>query len=403
MKNTRFPKAVILNCNNIMALPIIRQLGKKNISITAIFGNPNNYTPYHKILQRSKYINDKMYFDEMDYTSNLINILINFGKAQNIKPVIFLASDQDLISCSEQRIKLQDYFHLTLPLHTLIDKILSKEKFIDLALSHHLPIPKSIKIEYGADLNLAVKDFHYPFLVKPSWRNNEWLRKFKEQKLFIIKNDQDLIVVQNLIKNIKYKFLIQEIILGSENNIYCSFSILNKDSDPIGIGYCRKLSQYPKNFGNTSMAEPIEDRELKELSTQIFKELKLVGYNSIEFKRDPTDNKLKIIEITPNRFNRQFAVTSLVGLNLPYSLYNFELNSNQKIGLKKNSNSIWISEINEYRTLKDYIKEKDFSLIQYIKKLMKIRCFEIFDKKDLKPFVSFLFTIVKRIILSISK
>lgn len=379
-----------------MALPVIRQLGIKNINITAIFGKSNYSTPYNRILQKSKYIKDKIYFDELNYSDDLINILVNFGKKQIEKPVIFLASDQALEVCSSHREKLKDFFHITLPQHNLIDKILNKEKFIELALNHNLPIPKSKNIENGNDLSLATKDFKYPFLVKPSWRNNEWLRKFKEKKLFIIRNDSELDSISDLIKNLNYKFLIQEIIQGPEKNILCSFSVLNNNSQPIEIGYCRKLHQYPKNYGNTSMAQPVRDNELEELSFNIFKELNLIGYASIEFKRDPSDNKLKIIEITPNRFNRQFAVTSLSGLNLPYSLYNFELGLEQNATTIKNSVAIWLSEVNEFRTFKDYLSGDDFSLINYFKIFPKIRWFEIFDLKDLKPFFAFLLIIIKR-------
>mgnify|MGYP000601511439 CR=1 FL=1 len=88
--------AIILNCNNIMALPIIRLLGKKSIPVTGVFGVSKNVSPFHQIIERSKYISEKIYFDEDNYSESLINSLINYGSKQKIKPVLFLASDTDL-------------------------------------------------------------------------------------------------------------------------------------------------------------------------------------------------------------------------------------------------------------------------------------------------------------------
>ncbi len=386
MNKIQNPKAVICNCNNIMSLPIIRSLGIKGIDITACFGLSNKLTPYHSIVKGSKYIKEKIYFEEDNYSANLITSLISYSKTQKEKPVLFLASDQDLISCSENRISIQDYFHFTLPPHELIDKLLNKEKFIDLAISNDLTIPKSKKIISGKEIILASKEFRFPFIIKPSWRNNEWLNKFKEQKLFYINNATDLWATSDLIKNIKTNFFMQEIITGGETNILCSFAILDNNSDPIELGFCRKLRQYPKDFGNTSLAEPIYDKELEKLSIEIFKKLKLAGYASIEFKRDPINNNLKIIEITPNRFNRQFAVTNIIGLNLPYALYNFELGNNHKSKRKVYSNLKWVSEVNEFRTIKSYIRSKEYSQFGRLKGLKKIGWFEIFDKKDFRPF-----------------
>lgn len=380
-------KALVINCNNIMALPVIRMLGRANIDVVGVFGISVSTSHYHNIIKESRYLKDKLFFDETYYESSLINVLKDFGKNYNEKPVLFLASDTDLNFISLNRDALKDYFLFSLPAHEVITKILNKELFIDLAKEKNLPIPFSKGISLVENLYDYINEFRFPFIIKPSWRNNEWLKKFRERKVFFVNSKEDIDNIIESLKEFRTNYIIQEIIPGTEENIYCSFAILNNNSEPIEMGFCRKIRQYPPDFGNTSVAQPILNEELKILSMEIFKKLKLVGYASIEFKLDPRDNKFKIIEITPNRFNRQFAVTGLSGLNLPFQLFYFEKNKPAQKATVHLSKKYWLSEVNEIKRIK-LSKHKTKSIFQLLNTTINTRIFEIFDFGDNKPFLA---------------
>lgn len=380
MKN----KALILNCNNIMALPIIRSLGEKGVPITAVFGLGKQKSHYYDIISKSKYIIEKIFFDETDYEYNLILALTEFGKKQQYKPVLFMASDTDLEIISKNRNDLTDYYHFSLPSNKMIKDLLNKEKFIDLAFENGFEIPRSIRINNLNKLENQTQNFSFPYIIKPSWRNNDWLYKFGEKKLFQINSIEDLYLFQELARDVKSEFIIQQLITGNDENIYCTFCILDKNSDILQIGCCQKIRQYPKNFGNTSIARTFFSKQLEEMTNNIVKSLKLVGYVNIEFKFDQADKKFKIIEITPNRFNRQFLITAICGLNLPFTLYQMELDIIDKGNELSFISGSWLSEVNEIRTIKDY--KDEYSFLKYIKILLNIRRAEIFSIRDLKPF-----------------
>ncbi|WP_337873502.1 hypothetical protein [Ignavibacterium sp.] len=373
-----------------MALPIIRLLGRKQIPVTAVFGKGKDLSPFNKIIAQSNYISEKIFFDEANYSESLIKSLVEYGNKQNSKPVLFLASDTDLEVVSSHRDKLHQYYHFTLPPDYRIKEILNKDKFISLARDYNLPVPKSLRITLDLSPEKILGLLNFPFIVKPSWRDNRWLKKFREKKVFIIKNSDELKLTLNKLKEFPVEYLAQEIISGPESNIFCSFSILNKNSDPIESGFCRKLTQYPPDFGNTSIAAPVNNEELKKLSDEIFRKLKLTGYASIEFKFDEKDRQFKVIEVTPNRFNRQFAVTSMLGLNLPYILYQYELEREILPQQLKSSDRLWLSEVNEVRRILKYEKTKTKALIKFLLHLPKVGFFEIFDVFDLKPFFNLL-------------
>ncbi|MCL6495318.1 MAG: hypothetical protein K6T54_11140 [Ignavibacterium sp.] len=382
MNNT----ALVVNCNDIMALPVIRLLGQNNINVDAIFGNRKTKANYQILIKKSKYIKNALFFDENEYEENLINLLIEYGQKCKLKPVLFLASDTVLNYVSANRDKLKEFYHLTLPPHSVINQILCKEKFIELATKLDLPIPKSFKTTEIKSIYDMLHKIPYPFIIKPSWRTNSWLEKFKELKVFKINNSKELDLVIKQLEEFETYYLVQEIISGNDDQIYCSFAILNHYSEPIEIGFCRKVTQFPTHFGNTSIATPFYDEHLKQLSEVIYKKLNLVGYASIEFKLDPSDNEYKIIEITPNRFNRQFAVTTLNGLNLSFQLYRFELNLPPvKTNFKKSKN-FWMSETNEIRRIKGLKQKKLKEIFLLVRRIIKTRIFEIFDLRDIKPF-----------------
>lgn len=170
--------ALVFSCDNIMALPIIRLLATKNIQVSGLFGKGPVYHFYSNIIRHSKYLKEKIYFNDSAYESGLIEALVEFGKEQKEKPVIFLASDQDMIITSRYREILKDYFLFTMPSHNMLETLLNKEKFIDLAYEKNLPIPKSKKILSGKEIEEATEDFEFPFIIKPSWRDDNWLLKF---------------------------------------------------------------------------------------------------------------------------------------------------------------------------------------------------------------------------------
>ncbi|MGQ9644425.1 MAG: carboxylate--amine ligase [Ignavibacterium sp.] len=375
-----------------MALPIIRLLGNKNINITSVFGISSKKSLYQSLISKSKFINQKIFFDESNYAIDLIQKLIQSARELDHKPVLFIASDTDLEIISGYRNYLSEYFLFSLPPDKIINGILNKDKFIELAAKLNLPIPKSVRISNISELSETNFNFIYPFIIKPSWRNNEWLRTFKEKKVFVINNKNELVQCIKSLKDFPSEYIVQELIAGPDSNIYCSFAILDRDSEPLSMGLCQKITQYPPQFGNTSIARPIIMEEISSLSKKIFKKLGLVGYASIEFKLDQRDNTFRIIEVTPNRFNRQFATTAIQRLNLPYALYRFETGLPVTNNLLKNSKKLWLSEVNEIRRIRFYKNKKLKEYFNLIINLLRVKVFEIFDIRDIKPFLFLLKT-----------
>jgi predicted ATP-grasp superfamily ATP-dependent carboligase len=149
---------------------------------------------------------------------------------------------------------------------------------------------------------------------------------------------------------------------------------------------CRKIRQYPPDFGNTSLAEAVSAPEVEQISRRICKQLALVGYVGIEFKRDPRDNAYKILEITPSRIDRQAGLSDACGINIPYLWYAYLLGLNVKAGVSEKPYR-WASEVNEVRSLGRYLKRREWTIINWLRSYRNVRRWEVFAGDDLFPFL----------------
>ncbi len=83
----------------------------------------------------------------------------------------------------------------------------------------------------------------------------------------------------------------------------------------------KKIRQWPVDIGSTASTTVADEEFIKSEMIRIFNILNFRGFGSIEYKRNPLNNKFYIIEPTVGRLNQQEFVTTLHGVNLPLITY----------------------------------------------------------------------------------
>lgn len=392
--------AVVINANNILSLQTIRALGRKGIPVHAISLHDDKISLYEKIIQKSKYVTKFFIYkkNNQEYEKKLITALLVYARLLNAKAVLFPVSDQDMINVSKNRNSLNEFYYLVMPEHNILEELLYKERFSKLAQNFDLTVPNTIVIENEEDIYKKIKMWNlFPCIVKPSLKDKYWVKSYGNKKAIIIKSKTELENMAKFALGSSQKIIIQEIIGGRESNIFCSFCFLDDRNQADLIFICKKIRQYPLYFGNTAIAESVINLELENITRDICKRLKLVGYVSIEFKRNFYHHKYYILEITASRMNRQAGLSEISGLNLPFLWYNYAINPNIKIDFPRSyKNGIkWISELNEIRCFLNYLRKKDFSLFDIFKSYRGVRGFELFAVDDLKPLIQAIASMMK--------
>lgn len=337
------------------------------------------------IVKKSRYIQKKYFFDENRYAENMLALLLQIGKQQQEKSVLFPVSDQDMIIVSQFRNQLENYYHLLMPPHETLEMLLNKDRFAKFAQESGLPMPQTFCLSEVAAVDEIAKNVNYPCIVKPSWRDDRWLEKFRNTKVLIVHSPADLRTVYSQLSKLGQKAIVQEIVPGEEYNILCSFTFLNRDSEMLGMFVCRKLRQFPANFGNTSLAESVNEPMIVELTRDICRRLDMVGYISIEFKKDERSGAYIIIEITPCRLNRQSGLAAAAGFDIPDVWYRCVANKPVETRDTWTTGIKWLSEVNEIRTMSTYVKEHKCSLYQLARSYAGVSVFEIYSRDDMKP------------------
>lgn len=380
--------AVVVNANNISALIPIRSLGRKGIPVTCVFGQGalGGYAP---VVGSSRFVSEKYTFDESDYEGSLVSCLCHIGKSYGRKSVLFPTSDIDMIVVSANRDILQEYYHLLMPSHELLSNLLSKDWFYPFAKARGIPIPRTFRIESKEDIDHIAREVAYPCIIKPAWRDEAWQARFGNLKVIISNGAEELRTNFRRLYDQFKELMVQEIVRGGESNIICTFTFLDERSNPRGMFTSSKIRQFPPHFGNSSLVRRVSEPRVEELTTRICKQLGLVGYVSIEFKKDDTDGEFKVIEMTPCRFNRQTGLSDDAGFSIPYVWYCHVLNMPVE-SAPTTSACTWVSEINEVRAFLDYWRNGEYTVAEWMRSYKHVSCCELFAKDDPCPFIMLL-------------
>ena len=118
--------------------------------------------------------------------------------------------------------------------------------------------------------------------------------------------------------------MIQELIPGSGKDgdgEQLSYAALCRRGAPLAQLVARRTRQYPPDFGRAStFVETIEDPEVEEMSRRLLGHLGFDGLIEVEFKRDPRDGELKLLDINPRVWGWH-TLAQRAGVDFPYLAY----------------------------------------------------------------------------------
>ena len=162
------PSAIVVG-TNVNALELVRSLGRKGIKVFVLAANP---TP-SSFAARSKYAHLRTTDNGLG-GQPLIDLLVEIGTSLSEKAALFCTTDTSVLTVSQQRKKLEDYFHFVLPSHSVITTLMSKKVFFDFAVKNELLVPRTLFTQNENDVKRAATKISYPCLIKPEYRDESW-------------------------------------------------------------------------------------------------------------------------------------------------------------------------------------------------------------------------------------
>ena len=324
------PYAVILGLSPT-GLYAVRELGRAGIPVVGMSqqsqcGNASRYLETSAICATQE---------------EMLSFLLGQCTRLAHKPVLIPTSDQDIEFVTRHAAKLAKHFVFQRSYSNgLAQSIMTKASFYDLCANHDVEIPLWYEIARD-DLKSIRSSIAYPCFVKPSRIHEIKHTMAGSSKGWVSRNVDEFDRLGERIPPGNHDLIVQEIIPGPESNItlYCAY--FDNESTPHQAFTGRKLRQYPPGFGSASLVASEVLEETQKLSERTLKSIGYQGIAATEFKKDPRDGRLKLIEINP-RPSLWFSASSAAGRQITLAAYHDLAGTCMKVpDIAQNSGVLW--------------------------------------------------------------
>lgn len=245
--------------------------------------------------------------DEQDLRGRLRDIAA--GQAE--PPLLLPTNDRYIEWLMQHHAELAPQFRFAGCFNGLAAELLDKQRFHALCAQHGMATPGVWHLPHAQALQDAIDLIPYPCLLKPALVHKA--RPFlRGDKLLVARTRNQLQELWHRLPPDSGGWLVQEIIPGAESEITVYGAYVDANGQTHQDFVARKLRQYPPGFGSASLALSTACEETRTLSQEFLRRIGFHGICGTEFKRDPRDGRLKIIEINP-RPTLWFALSHAAG------------------------------------------------------------------------------------------
>ena len=380
VKTNKEPVAIVLGSYITTGLGAIRNLGRKGIK-TILLDSKSR-----QICFCSRYCVGFSCPDLKKSEIEYINFLKYVGENLPNKGVLFPTSDIELVTILKFRRDLEPFFDFPMADFDIVNKMIDKRSFYRQLEKCNITHPTTYFPENIQDLSSIGGEIKYPCIVKPSF--SEEFHKDFNLKVFTAKTKEELIKWYELGQKKNHKMMIQEIIPGNADCMYGFNAYYNKKFRPMGCFTYRRIREWPHTFGNGCFIESVVKPELEEIINLFIKNIRYYGIVDAEFKIDPRNGAINLIEINP-RLWMQNSLPARCGANHAFIAYSDITGKPIKNGFTREDNVKWLYMFEDLFSSQKNISNKRLFIIQWLKSFRGKKEYCIFAWDDPLPFILF--------------
>lgn len=256
--------------------------------------------------------------DSWDQPETMIDTLVAHGLRQSEPPVLFFQDDRSLLLVSRHRERLRQAFRFAIADAALVEALVDKSRFQQLAAQYRLPVPPARSADPAGEP--VPEALQYPLIVKPITRRNAvWNPAVGDGKAMRAESAADLAALWPKLAEARVSVMLQACIEGPESRIE-SYHVYLDDKGQVRAEFTgRKIRTWPVRYGDTSALEITSAADVAELGRAVCARLKLTGTAKLDFKR-AADGTLYLLEINP-RCTLWMHPGARAGVNIPALIY----------------------------------------------------------------------------------
>ena len=319
-------------------MDLVRPLGMAGISCVVV-GAPGD-PAFHSRFTRK----DLSWEDKESNEERRVDVLIRYATAQPETPILFYQSDAQLRLVSRYRDRLSEAFRFVISSPSLVESLVDKAKFQELAELLRLPVPVARRLHPTGDSYDDI-DLRFPIIVKPLQHAGSgelsWRRVAGFHKALLVETSEKLRELWPSLVAADLDVLLQEAIIGPESRIE-SYHVYIDSAGTVAAEFTgRKIRTRPASCGLSTAVETTDTADVRELGREIAQRLDLRGVAKLDFKRGQ-DGNLYLLEINP-RFNLWHHLGAVAGVNLPALVYRDLTGAPRTTGRSAPAGVCWVS------------------------------------------------------------
>jgi len=337
----------------------------------------------------------------------LLSCLLALGTSLPKPGILIPSGDSELLCISRNRDVLSKYFRFRVPDTDTVELLADKARFYSFCKKAGIPAPLTFVDPLPDNISKIAGEIEYPCLIKPYLRGKTWNEDFDNKKVLIANNADELVQLFRDVYINHPEILIQEIVPGPDSNLYFSHVYLSEELETLAIWTGRKIRQRPIHFGTSTMTETAWVETVAEDSLEILRQLKCVGYASIEFKKDPRDGQYKVMEVTQGRTWYPHYLGFGAGINIPFIWYQDLLGNSQSDTTRAEEGIRWIDECRDPAASYDYWKCGELTFLDWVRSYRRVSISAFASLRDPSPLIfaglRFLFEVPRSLIRKIKR
>jgi predicted ATP-grasp superfamily ATP-dependent carboligase len=371
--------AVVLSLH-ITGLGVVQHLARRGIPVVAM-DDRTGQTGFS-----SRYGSKLVCPNPEREADRLLGVLVDLARRLPWRGVLFPANDEFTRFVSAYRDDLAPFFELQLPTHDVVEQLADKWRFHHLAARHGIEAPAAFCPSSEAEIAALDGKIAFPCVVKPV-RTSMW-KGSGAGKALMASSLEEVVEAWRRLSREPGDFLVQELIPGSEDRSYLYVAYYDRTGAPAVELTMRKIRQHPPIFGTACITETVREPAVVELSRTLLRGIDYRGIVDVEFKRDPRDGRLKIIEVNP-RVGLQHKLATAAGADLLLAAYEDQTGAAVS-GSRRDRTADrlkWIEVSREIESAYHHVRSGDLTLPAWLRSLRGPRTYATWDWRDPMPFL----------------
>lgn len=261
------------------------------------------------------------------------------------------------------------------------------DKFRTLALAEKAgcPVPAFHSVTSIKELLRIGEDIVFPTMIKPV-HSHLFVQHFPNRKYFTANNAIELREQVAVLLDKGIEVIVTEIIPGPDHLQSAYFTYITAEGKRLFDYTHQIVRRYPRNSGLACLTVTKKLPETRAMGQRFFQGVGFRGMGHIEFKRDPRDGKLKVIECNP-RLSAAQEIVSKSGLDMAFIVYDYLVRGNVKSrpAYREGVRRWWL--IRDIFSFLELRKSGDITFLSWLRSVNgPPLAFPYFSLSDPKPF-----------------